>query len=246
MNSGLTELEKRTLLYLNFRGEASEEQLTMVRKAIDEVKSVARPVFTVKYYKIDECPIYLFFDSLQTMFGEALPDLEAIAALPGHKVVVEGNHDYWWGTTAKMQKQFAEHGYDTVRVLRNSAFVSEEAVITGTRLWKRLEDDGVKAEDIKIHNREVERTRLCLQSLKDADPEHRLPHIMMFHYPPLGRNGERTDVSGLIEESGLVDICLYGHLHGRAHSQIKEGEIGGVKYFCVAADYLKFKPLRVL
>ena len=62
MNSGLTELEKRTLIYLNFRGEASEEQITMVRKAIDEVKSVARPVFTVKYYKIAECPI-VFFDS---------------------------------------------------------------------------------------------------------------------------------------------------------------------------------------
>ncbi len=179
-------------------------------------------------------------------FEDAKKDFSFIDSLPGKKIIIRGNHDYWWGTTAKMQKQFAEHGYDTVRVLRNSAFVSEEAVITGTRLWKRLEDDGVKAEDIKIHNREVERTRLCLQSLKDADPEHRLPHIMMFHYPPLGRNGERTDVSGLIEESGLVDICLYGHLHGRAHSQIKEGKIGGVKYFCVAADYLKFKPLRVL
>lgn len=74
MNSGLTELEKRTLLYLNFRGEASEEQLTMVRKAIDEVKSVARPVFTVKYYKIDACPIDLSFDSLQTMFEKGGSD----------------------------------------------------------------------------------------------------------------------------------------------------------------------------
>lgn len=74
MNSGLTELEKRTLLYLNFRGEASEEQLTMVRKAIDEVKSVARPVFTVKYYKIDECPIDLDFDSLKTIFDKGGSD----------------------------------------------------------------------------------------------------------------------------------------------------------------------------
>ncbi len=74
MNSGLTELEKRTLLYLNFRGEASEEQLTMVRKAIDEVKSVARPVFTVKYYKIDECPIDLNFDSLKTIFDKGGSD----------------------------------------------------------------------------------------------------------------------------------------------------------------------------
>ena len=74
MNSGLTELEKRTLLYLNFRGEASEEQLSMVRKAIDEVKSVARPVFTVKYYKIDDCPIDLDFDSLKTIFDKGGSD----------------------------------------------------------------------------------------------------------------------------------------------------------------------------
>ena len=74
MNSGLTELEKRTLLYLNFRGEASEEQLSMVRKAIDEVKSVARPVFTVKYYKIDDCPIDLNFDSLKTIFDKGGSD----------------------------------------------------------------------------------------------------------------------------------------------------------------------------
>ena len=74
MNSGLTELEKRTLIYLNFRGEASEEQITMVRKAIDEVKSVARPVFTVKYFKIAECPIDLSFNSLQSMFEKGGSD----------------------------------------------------------------------------------------------------------------------------------------------------------------------------
>lgn len=74
MNSGLTELEKRTLLYLNFRGETSEEQLTMVRKAIDEVKSVARPVFAVKYYKIAECPVDLEFESLNTIFDKGGSD----------------------------------------------------------------------------------------------------------------------------------------------------------------------------
>lgn len=74
MNSGLTELEKRTLTYLNFRHEASEEQITMVRKAIDEVKSVARPVFTVKYYKITECPISLEFNSLKEIFDKGGSD----------------------------------------------------------------------------------------------------------------------------------------------------------------------------
>ena len=74
MNSGLTELEKRTLLYLNFRGEASEEQISMVRKAIDELKSVARPVFTVKYYKISGCPIDINYNSLQEIFSKGGSD----------------------------------------------------------------------------------------------------------------------------------------------------------------------------
>lgn len=74
MNSGLTELERRTLSYLNFRHEASEEQISMVRKAIDEVKSVARPVFTVKYYKISDCPIDLEFESLKTIFDKGGSD----------------------------------------------------------------------------------------------------------------------------------------------------------------------------
>ena len=74
MNQDLSALEKRTLTYLNFRNEASEEQVTMVRKAIDEVKSVARPVFAVKYYKIDECPIELNFSSLKKMFDGGKSD----------------------------------------------------------------------------------------------------------------------------------------------------------------------------
>ena len=184
--------------------------------------------------------------SWATYLEEADKDFSFINALPGRKIVVRGNHDYWWGTAAKMRKTLLEKGFDTITILRNDAFVSEEAVITGTRGWKRLEDDGVTSEDVKIHNRELERIKLCLQSLEKADPEHMLPHIMMIHFPPCGRNGGSTDFSELIEGSGLVDICIYGHLHGRAHSQVFEGEKGGVKYFCVAADYLKYRPLRVL
>lgn len=184
--------------------------------------------------------------SWATYLSEADKDFSFINSLPGHKLVIRGNHDYWWSTGAKMRKELQEKGFDTITILRNDAYVTGDAVITGTRGWKRLEDDGVTSEDIKIHYRELERMKICIEALRKADPEHKLTHIMMIHFPPCGRGGSATDYSELIEGSGMVDICLYGHLHGRAHAQIFEGEKNGTKYFCVAADYLKYRPFRVL
>lgn len=184
--------------------------------------------------------------SWATYLEEADMDFSFINSLPGRKIATRGNHDYWWGTVSKMNKILSEKGFDTVTLLKSDAYVSDEAVVAGTRGWKRLEDDGVTAEDVKIHNRELERIKICLESINKADPEHKLPHILMIHFPPYGRNGGQSDYSELIENSGTVDICLYGHLHGRAHAQIFDGERNGTKYFCVAADYLKYRPFRVL
>ena len=197
---------------------------------------------------VGEDDLYLLPGDLSwaTYLEQADKDFEFINALPGKKVATRGNHDYWWGTVSKMNKILAGKGFDSITLLKSDAYVSGDAVIAGTRGWKRLEDDGVTAEDVKIHNREIERLKICLDSIHKADPEHKLPHILMIHFPPYGRNGSSCDCSDLIEGSGEVDICLYGHLHGRAHAQIIEGERSGVKYFCVAADYLKYRPLRVL
>ncbi|MCR5047541.1 MAG: metallophosphoesterase [Saccharofermentans sp.] len=197
---------------------------------------------------VGEDDLYLLPGDLSwaTYLEQADKDFEFINALPGKKVATRGNHDYWWGTVSKMNKILAGKGFDSITLLKSDAYVSGEAVVAGTRGWKRLEDDGITAEDVKIHNREIERLKICLDSIHKADPEHKLPHILMIHFPPLGRNGSSCDCSDLIEGSGEVDICLYGHLHGRAHAQIIEGERSGVKYFCVAADYLKYRPLRVL
>ena len=165
---------------------------------------------------VGEDDLYLLPGDLSwaTYLEQADKDFEFINALPGKKVATRGNHDYWWGTVSKMNKILAGKGFDSITLLKSDAYVSGEAVVAGTRGWKRLEDDGVTAEDVKIHNREIERLKICLDSIHKADPEHKLPHIL--------------------------------HLHGRAHAQIIEGERSGVKYFCVAADYLKYRPLRVL
>ena len=122
--------------------------------------------------------------SWATYLSEADKDFSFINSLPGKKLVIRGNHDYWWSTGAKMRKELEQKGFDTITILKNEAYVTDEAVITGTRGWKRLEDDGITAEDIKIHNRELESMKICIKGLSEADPEHKLPHIMMIHFPP--------------------------------------------------------------
>lgn len=181
-----------------------------------------------------------------TYLEQSTKDFEFINNLPGHKYIVRGNHDYWWGTAKKMQEQMKAKGYDTITILRNNAVVCDEAVISGTRGWKRSGVDDMTADDLKIEAREIARIKLCLKAIEEADPNHTKPHIFMLHYPPLSKNFGRTNYSDLIEGSGIVDICLYGHLHGRVANQIFEGEKNAVRYFCVAADYRKYRPLRVL
>jgi len=181
-----------------------------------------------------------------TYLKSGVKDFTFINSLPGHKLIIRGNHDYWWGTLNKMTEQFEAMGFDSCEILKNTAYVGPEAVVSGTRGWKLLTDNDLTADDIKIHNREFGRLETVVKAINDADPEHKLPHILMMHYPPLTKDFTDTDYEEIISSSGTVDICIYGHLHGRAHAKIFEGENRGVKYFCVAADYLKFKPLRVL
>ena len=144
MSSGLTELEKRTLLYLNFRGEASEEQLSMVRKAIDEVKSVARPVFTVKYYKIDDCPIDLNFDSLKTIFDKGGSDSVAfLVSTLGS--AVDRRIDRLKDSDVRMRIRFSKKAHPTPNVLRASSFqMNSSALMDGEEyFFEHVEDISV-------------------------------------------------------------------------------------------------------
>lgn len=182
--------------------------------------------------------------SWATYLEQAGADFEFIDSLPGRKLICRGNHDYWWVTAAKMKKTFLEMGIGSLEIVRNNAIEAEDYLVSGTRGWKLLGDDGITAEDRKITERELIRLDLCLKALKEADPEHARKWVMMFHFPPLIRSNMSTEYSHRLSEAG-VDLAVYGHLHGRAHSRIFEGEHEGVTYRCVAADVLKYKPLRL-
>lgn len=171
-------------------------------------------------------------------------DFKFIDDLPGHKIISRGNHDYFWTTVKKMEEQFASFGISTIEIARNNVLEIEDTLVTGTRGWKLPFDQDFKEEDRKIYDREVIRLGLCMEALNKLDPEHKKKHICMLHYPPLSKAHQNTQFTEILEANG-VDLCIYGHLHGKAQRRLFEGYKGNVLYRCVAADYLGFVPLNL-
>lgn len=188
---------------------------------------------------------------------EALADLKFIDGLPGTKILSKGNHDYWWGTTKKVEDFMAANGLTTLKILKNKGFVVENTLIAGTRGWILPENPESKKDDEKIYLREVGRLeRSLIDSIRafeagEAEGEEEekpdvsgVRKIAMLHYPPIYETGRENGFTKVLEQYGF-DLCLYGHLHGRAHQSAFNGEKNGVEYRLIAADYLKFDPIEV-
>lgn len=186
---------------------------------------------------------------------DALVDLEWIASLPGTKVMIRGNHDYWWSAISKVRAQLPE----SLHVIQHNAFQWKGISIGGARLWdcpdfgfKRYIDfvENPKAKElhevdeeqvVKVYQRELGRLEMSLKCL-DQKAEKR---IVMTHYPPLSGELERSAVSDMLEKYG-VDQCVFGHLHNVRAGVLPFGEKGGVKYTLTSCDYLNFVPIQIL
>jgi len=187
---------------------------------------------------------------------EAKIDLEWIDSLPGTKVLIRGNHDYWWSSAKKMSEIFPP----SVHFIHNNAYHFNDVAIGGSRLWDTPEynfngyvhfqanpkaRDPEKAHDkdndSAIFERELERLKL---SLKQMNPSARLK-IVMTHYPPISADLNPSRASAILEEFG-VQVCVFGHLHNLKKDKPMFGEVRGVKYLLTAADYLDFRPLRII
>lgn len=178
-------------------------------------------------------------------------DLAWIEELPGTKVLIRGNHDYWWSSLSKMQKFFPP----SIHVLHQSVYNWRGISIAGARLWDTPEVtfDGTSdyipppqskeelAEEKRIFDREVERLK---RSLEQLDP-HAQKRVVMTHYPPIDPKGTPTVVSKLFQHY-RIDYAVFGHLHKlkpglSLYDQIFEG----THYALVASDYLRFKPFKI-
>ena len=169
---------------------------------------------------------------------ESLEDLRFIDALPGRKILMKGNHDYWWNTAAKMKRFFADNGLETLEILHNNCLWYGDIALCGTRGWFYELDGPERAHNEKMLAREAGRLETSLQAAGTADK------LCFLHYPPLYQGYRCPELLALLERYG-VRACYYGHLHGAAQRRAVEGSWAGTEFSLVAADYLRFVPKKI-
>jgi predicted phosphohydrolase len=200
-------------------------------------------------------------------FAEAEADLAWIHGLPGRKVLLKGNHDLWWQSVTRLRSLYDDmyflqndsvllnggagrgEGTGTGAAVRNGGAGADSGatggvVLCGSRGWITPQEPSFsESEDRRIYERELIRLRL---SLEDAVRKGADRIVCGLHFAPSARSGVSSGFTELFEEFGVEQV-LYGHLHGReAFKKGLKGEHGGVKYALVSADYLNFKPLRIV
>ena len=170
---------------------------------------------------------------------ESLEDFRFIDALPGKKYLLKGNHDYWWNTAAKMERFFAENGLTTMEILHNNCRFYGDVALCGTRGWfYELDTPGGHTE--KIRSREAGRLETSLKAAGDREK------LCFLHYPPLYTGYRCQEMLRLLQQYG-VKKCYYGHLHGGpAHTRAVQGWVDGTDFSLVSADYLRFRPKKIL
>lgn len=166
---------------------------------------------------------------------DAAPDLQAIGALPGRKIILKGNHDYWWSTLAKVQRILPPG----MMAVQHSAIDLGEAVVCGTRGWM-FPSEGEKLPDADeaILRRELMRLDMALrEAQKLLTAQKKL--IVMMHYPPLNVTERETPFTEVLERYP-VHTVVYGHLHGAAIHMGFGGVQRGIRYELTSCDALKF------
>ena len=189
---------------------------------------------------------------------DAVPDLQWVHDLPGTKVMIKGNHDYWWGSLKKIASVLPP----SIHLIQNNAFHWRDVTIGGARLWdtpeysfqefiefrenpraKTYDSEEIIQEELsqKLFDRELERIKMSLALLS---PEAKL-RIAMTHYPPIGADMQRSRASQILEDH-KIDICVFGHLHNIKAGVSLFGEARGVRYVLTSCDYIRFQPIAIV
>ena len=167
---------------------------------------------------------------------EAEADFRFLDRFPGRKLLIKGNHDYWWTTAAKLHRFFDEKGIRSLDILHNSCAFYGDWAVCGTRGWFLEEDQ--KPHNAKVLNREVMRLEASLQAAGEK------PILCFLHYPPLYQGYQCPEILAMLEKY-RVRTCCYGHLHGPTIRRRVEGERSGTDFSLISADYLGFVPKKI-
>ena len=170
---------------------------------------------------------------------DVVPDFDFLRNLPGKKIIIRGNHDYWWSSVSRVREKLPPNTY----ALQNDAIKIGEYIFCGNRGWIIPEGKYDTAENRKIYARELIRLELSLQSakkLQTADEKI----VFITHYPPFNKNIEPSEYTRLIEQYG-VSFVVFGHLHGYVNPKMYFNDINGVKYYLTSCDALKNKLVEI-
>lgn len=166
---------------------------------------------------------------------EAEKDFAFLNSLPGQKLIMKGNHDFWWGTKKKSEDFFREKGFDTLHILHNNAYKIGDTAVCGSRGWFF---DGEK--DKKILLREAKRLEISIEEAKKLGGEI----IVFLHYPPVSVQEECTEILDVLRKYEIKK-CYYGHLHSGACRNAMTGIYENIDFSLISADYLEFCPKLV-
>jgi len=169
--------------------------------------------------------------------SDAKGDLEAIGALPGRKILLRGNHDYWWSGIGRVRDVLPQNMF----AIQNDCILMDDTIFCGTRGWL-LPGEQTSAEDLKIYQRELLRLNMTLTQARRKSQE--APIVCMMHFPPLTDACRNTGFVDLLEQHGVSDV-VYGHLHGAGLKTAFRGEHRGMRFHLCSCDGLNFRLLQL-
>lgn len=169
---------------------------------------------------------------------EALLDFRWINEIPGRKIILKGNHDYWWSTASKFYDFCEKNDLHDMNILHNNHYLYGDVAICGTRGWF-FEEEKSGEHDEKVFRRELMRLEASLRVAGDREK------LVFLHYPPKYKGYECKEILAILRKYG-VRQCFYGHIHGAGHALAMEGLWDGIDYRLLSADRLNFAPYRIL
>lgn len=170
--------------------------------------------------------------------AQAREDFAWINRIPGRKIILKGNHDYWWTTASKFYRFCEENHFENMLVLNNNCYFYNEYAICGTRGWF-FEEQRSSEHDEKVFKRELIRLETSLKAAGDKTK------LCFLHYPPRYRGYTCNEILDLFAQYH-VRACYYGHLHAESHKLAMEGVWDGVDFHLAAADYVDFRPVKII